>query len=57
MNKTAINAFLKEALCQAVKSSHNHDLTVYEPSPCVWELRKEFKNIFPPPFPLNAFAL
>jgi len=40
-DKTVINAPLKEALCQPVKSSHNHDLTVHEPRPRVWELQKE----------------
>ena len=37
---TIINALLKEALWQPVKSNHNHDLMVHEPRPRVWELQE-----------------
>ena len=37
---TVINALLKEALWQPVKSNRNHDLTVHELRPRVWELQE-----------------
>ena len=37
---TVINSLLKEALWQPVKSNHNHDMTVYESKPQVWELQE-----------------
>ena len=40
VDKTVINALLKEALGKPIKLSCNHDLTVCEPRPHVWKLQK-----------------
>ena len=35
-----INALLEEALWQPVKFNRNHDLTIREPRPRMWELQE-----------------